>query len=224
MRRSKIVAAALLAMHAASASADTIIGARKAVVSSGGPGIGRLADTFNQAGLFYPYVGGETDFDHYIASNPAHSSAGGRWFSGAGGGASITYDLGASRTIRAVAIWNEDHFGVGAFNVLYSTDGVYFIPLLTGKLPTDNPSGVNYAPDVYGFRPTNMRYVRIDMFACPQSGARFPLCGLGEIAFAAVAPGQRGNAADKPAKRGLFEQGTQAIVRLEHRLIAWWSR
>lgn len=224
MHRSKMAAAALLAMLGASASADTILGAKKAVVSSGGPGTGRLADTYNQAGLFYPYVSGETDFDHYIASNPAHSGAGGRWFSGAGGAASVTYDLAATHTIRALALWNEDHYGIGAFNVLYSTDGVFFVPLLTGKLPTNNPAGINYAPDVYGFRPTSMRYVRIDMFACPQAGAKFPLCGLGEIAFAAVAPGQRGAAAYQPAKRRLFEQGAHAIVTLQHRVTSWWAR
>lgn len=223
MHPSKSTAAALLVMLATSASADTILGAKRAVVNSGGPGTGRLADTFNQAGLFYPYVSGETDFDRYIASNPAHSGAGGRWFSGPGGGASVTYDLGTTHTIRAVALWNEDHYGIGAFNVLYSTDGVSFVTLLSGKLPSNNPAGINYAPDVYGFSPTSMRYVRIDMFACPQAGAKFPLCGLGEIAFAAVAPGQRGAAAYEPDKRGLFEQGAHTIAILQRRVNSWWA-
>lgn len=187
MRCPRLIAPALLAMLAASASADTIVGARKAVVTSGGPGSGRLADTFNQAGLFYPYVSGKTDFDRYIASNPAHSAAGGRWFSAPGGAASVTYDLGASHLIRSVALWNEDHYGIGAFNLLYSTDGAVFVRLLTSKRPANNPAGANYAPDVYAFTPTSMRYIRIDMFACPQPGARFPLCGLGEVAFGAVA-------------------------------------
>lgn len=208
----KTIAAALLSTLAASATADTILGATKAVVNSGGPGTGRIIDTFNQAGLFYPYVSGETDFDRYIASNPAHSGAGGRWFSGAGGAASVTYDLGASHTIRSIALWNEDHYGIGAFNVMYSTDGVSFVPLLTGKLPTNNLAGANYAPDVYGFKPVRMRYVRIDMFACPQAGARFPLCGLGEIAFAAVAPD----------KAGLLGQGAHAMASLQRRVNAWW--
>lgn len=189
MRCRSMIALALLAMLAASASAATIVGAKKAVVTSGGPGTGRLADTYNQAGLFYPYISGKTGFDQYIASIPAHSTAGGRWFSAAGGAASVTYDLGARHVIRAIALWNEDYFGIGAFNLLYSNDGKVFASLLASKRPANNPAGANYAPQVYGFEPTQMRYVRIDMFGCPQPNARLPLCGLGEIAFAAVAPG-----------------------------------
>ena len=198
MRCRSVIALALLAMLAASAGAATIVGAKKAVVTSGGPGTGRLADTHNQAGLFYPYVSGKTGFDQYIASNPAHSAAGGRWFSAAGGAASVTYDLGASHLIRAIALWNEDHYGIGAFNLLYSGDGKVFASLLASKRPANNRAGANYAPQVYGFKPTQMRYVRIDMFACPQPDARFPLCGLGEIAFAAVTPGQPDTAVSTP--------------------------
>lgn len=220
MDRGKIVVAALVAACADNASADTIVSASKALISSGGPGLGRIADTYNQAGLLIQYSSGETDFDSYLAEKPAHSRAGGRWFSGVGGAASVTYDLGVTRTIRALALWNEDTYGIGAFNLSYSTDGVTFLPLAPTQTPGNNPAGANYGPDVFGFRPTKLRYVRLDMFACPQSSTLYPLCGVGEVAFAAVTSDEAA-VARKPATFSLIERGAGAIANLQRRARLW---
>lgn len=206
----QFVVAALVAGLGTSTSAATIFSATGATINSGGPGFGSINDTFNQAGLISGYVSGVTDFDAYIASNPLHSFSSGEWFSDFGGAASVTYDLGVARTVESVALWNEDELGITGFNLLYSTDGIVFLPLLLGQLPMNNPVGVNYGPQVLGFGPTSLRYVRFDMFACPQPGGTAPVCGVGEVAFEA----QGGGNGNGNGNGNVPEPGSTALLGL----------
>lgn len=172
------------------AFAGPIIAPVAGVVDLGGPGFGTLDDTFNQNGLFVPYVPGVTDFDTYIAGNPQHSLvfAGNEWFSEQGSvAATVTYDLGAAVSIDRLALWNEDFSGIGRLDLSYSVDNVTFLALASGLTPTDTLNNSDYGPEVFGFGATAARYVRFTMTECPQAPAGFEACAIGEVAFRAAA-------------------------------------
>lgn len=178
----------LTAALCASASAGVVVSATGAIIDSGGPGFGAIENTFNQAGLATGYTSGVTDFDTYIASNPLHDvDFNLEWFSNEfTATAIVTYDLGAVRTISALALWNEELSGIGALQLFGSSDGVNFTLLLGNLTPVNNPLDAPYGPEVFEFAPTDLRYIRLDMSACPQSPAFFLACAVGEVAFEAV--------------------------------------
>jgi hypothetical protein len=162
-------ALALLAAVPAVASAQAIVRPTSAVINGGGPGVGSIADTFNGAGLSTNFVGGVTDFDAYLASNPTHGAAfTTEWFTEQGvTSATVTYDLGAVLGIDRFALWNEDAAGVALFNLLGSTNGTTFTTILSGVSPADNPVG-SYPAQVFGFAAVDARYVRFEALRCPQ--------------------------------------------------------
>jgi len=167
-------------------NAGAIISAVGGTINSGGPGFGTLTETFDQSGLSSGYTSGVTDFDTYIASGPTHTTtfAGFEWFSNSGTtSASVTYDLGGIFSIDALALWNEETSGIGSLDLLTSTDGVIFTPLLSGLLPTDHDL-VDYAADVFSFGAVSAQYIQFDMSGCPQPiVGTFPSCAIGEVAF-----------------------------------------
>lgn len=171
---------------AAAAQAGPIIGAVGGVINSGGPGSGTLTETFNQAGLSVAYVSGVTDFDAYLALNPTHTVvfSGYEWFGNSGtSSASVTYDLGAVKSVARLALWNEESSGIGRLDLSWSTDNVNFFALASGLLPTDHPLS-DYGADVFSFASTSARYIRFDMSACPQPiVGSYNACAIGEVAF-----------------------------------------
>lgn len=185
----RLVASSLLAVGiglGGAAHAGAIFSATSAAINSGGPGSGDIADTFNQNGLLSGYTAGVTDFDTYIATNPIHSLvfAGNEWFSNLGSAsASVTYNLGSSKTFDALALWNEDYAGIGSLALSTSSDGVTFAPLVAGLLPLDNANDVNYGPDVFLLGAVTAQYIRFDMTGCPQTPAGYDSCAIGEVAF-----------------------------------------
>ena len=181
---------ALLMMTSASASAATIISAQSAVINSGGPGFGSIADTRNQSGLSTGYTSGVTDFDTYIASNPTHTFifSGFEWFSNNGSTAQVTYDLGSILGIDRLALWNEETSGIGILGLLGSTDGVNFASLGTFN-PVAATSIADYGAQVFSFGATSARFVRFDMSRCPNGAGQFNSCAIGEVAFRSAAVG-----------------------------------
>jgi hypothetical protein len=177
------------------AQAGAIISATGAVIDAGGPGFGPIADTFNKNGLLTGYTAGVTDFDTYIAGNPQHSLvfAGNEWFSNsAATAATVTYDLGSSKTIDALALWNEDISGIGSLALETSSDGLIFAPLVAGLLPTNNNDNFDYGADVFSFGAVTAQFVRFVMTNCPQvpngpNPGGFGGCAIGEVAFRATA-------------------------------------
>lgn len=153
-----------------------------------------IANTYNQAGLYDLYQANITDFDSYIASNPFHTSDynNHEWFS-AFTATSVTYDLGRSIDINALALWNEESAGIATFDLLGSTDGNQFFSLAAGLLPADNYFDENspnadyrYLPEVFNFESTNLQYIRLDISACRALKGSYDICSIGELAFRAT--------------------------------------
>jgi hypothetical protein len=193
MRRSGLLlaTAALASLPPAGAAAQAIIRPVSAVINSGGPGDGNIADTHNGNGLATPFVSGVTNFDAYIAGNPRHTTTfpGFEWFSAFGTtSATVTYDLGAALSIDRLALWNDEFAGIGRLNLLGSLDNAGFSLLASGLVPTDNPpNAANYGADVFSLTSTTVRYVRFEMSACPQpNGNAYTACSIGEVAFRAA--------------------------------------
>lgn len=180
------IAALAFVGFASDAKAQVVRSAVSAVINSGGPGFGDIANTHNQNGLLTGYISGVTDFATYIAGNPLHSPvfANNEWSTEDDrNSASVTYDLGATYAVSRMALWNEDAVGIGLLNVFGSTDGVSFFGLLNGFVPTDHGL-VNYRADILSWTNTDVRFVRFDMSACPQpNGLDFERCAIGEVAF-----------------------------------------
>ena len=154
----KQAAAALAVVSAlfatAPASAGAILGAVSATINTGGPGFGSIDDTFNQAGLITAYTSGVTDYDTYLAGNPQHNFlfSGNEWFSNnPSSSASVTYDLGAVKTVDAFALWSEDIAGIGLFDLLASSDGVSFTSVLSGLAPANTTDNMVYGAQSFGF-------------------------------------------------------------------------
>ena len=185
-----------LAAGGSTAQGQVIVGAVNGVINSGGPGDGLLANTWNQSGLSSNYVSGVTDWATYMGGNPTHSFEFFccEWFSNRGtSSASVTYDLGLTRGIDALALWNEEGSGIGLLNLYGSSDGISFFSLSLGLTPFDNPAFVDYPADVFTFSSANVRYIRFDMSNCPQPNGVNPpyqACAIGEVAFrtASVVP------------------------------------
>lgn len=177
--------------YPASAAAQAIVRPVAAEINSGGPGDGSIDDTFNGNGLLTNFTSGVTDFDAYIALDPRHTKVfpGFEWFSNFGtSSASVTYDLGAVQLIDRLALWNDEFSGISRLAVFGSLDNVGFALLADGLTPTDNPPlGVGpdtYGADVFALTSTSVRYLRLDMLACPQpNGNNYPACSIGEVAF-----------------------------------------
>jgi hypothetical protein len=188
-----LVAATLsVAMISASHASGTVISAVGATVLSGGPGIGDIADTYNGYGLYtdYDYAGGTTNWDAYFAANPLHDFdyVGQEWFSNDGtASAVVSYDLGSVKSIQGMALWTEDAVGIGKLNLLGSQDGATWFNLLSNLSPTNNTNGSPYVADLYKWAATSLRYVKLSMSGCPQTGTPGLLaCGIGEVAFNAA--------------------------------------
>lgn len=154
MRLKTLATAASLALTVGAAQAGVITSAVSATILSGGPGYGSIADTYNQAGLYTPYVSGVTDYATYMAGSPLHNwvFSGNEWFSEIGTSASVYYDLGAVMSVTGMALWNEDASGIGLLDLYASTDTVTWTPLLIGATPTDNALNFDYGADLYGGR------------------------------------------------------------------------
>lgn len=178
---------ALALMAPAPAFAGAILAPVGAVIDLGGPGYDDIVNTYNQSGLSIGYTSGVTDFDSYIASNPTHSFlAVNEWFSNfpiiSPTFVSVTYDLGAARTLDGLALWNEDGVGMGTLRLSYSLDGTSYNSLGM-YAPINNPDGVDYPAQVFGFSDFSAQFVRVELGGCP---APDRWCALGEVAFRQV--------------------------------------
>jgi PEP-CTERM motif len=181
-----LTTASLAVALAGPALGSTIIAPTSGVVNSGGPGFGTLKETFNKSGLSTGYTAGVTNFDAYLASNPTHTTtfAGFEWFSNSGSNsAQVTYNFGQIFGIDRLALWNEEASGIGTLDMLSSLDGITFTSLGIFNPTNHAAGGSSYGADVFSFKATNAQFVRFTMSGCPQPGATFNSCAIGEVAF-----------------------------------------
>jgi len=166
-------------------AASFIVSPVSATASSTTPGGYGIGNTINQSGLSAGFISGVTDFDTYIAGNPTHTVfANFEWFGAAGTNSGVVnYDLGASYSINAFALWNEESSGIGLFDLLASTDGTTYSTIISAISPPDYPLA-SYGASVFSFSTANARYFRLNLSGCPQPNpGSYQSCAIGEVAF-----------------------------------------
>ena len=166
--------------------------------------IGTLTATINQSSLAPKYIGGQTDFDAYVAtavtSAPDPAPIGGI---GPGLPGEIDFDLGSVQRIDAIAIWNSgDGRSVSSalreFDLLVSATSNFTNANRIGTfvLPP-HESFAAFPADVFVFNPVSARFVRIlakrndgfpsatriNEFAVRQAQSPLPVTPTDQIAF-----------------------------------------
>jgi len=201
--------------------AGPIISATDAAVNAGGDFAdidNNIANTYNQSGLYDGYQDNVTDFDSYTSTTPFHSSDynNQEWFS-ANSDAIVTYDLGRSVAIDAVAIWNEESAGIPYLDLYGSNDGIDFFSLALGLLPFDNFFDVNqplddyrYSSEVFNFDSSYLQFVRFDISGCKKDVNPYEVCSIGEVAF-------RTADIPEPESLALFALGFGGLILIRKR-------
>ena len=166
-------------------NAGTILSPTAALASNEFSSSFSINNTIDQSGLSSGFVSGVTDFDTFLALNPTHSTnASFEWFTSAGvTSAQVDYNLGSVYTIDRLALWNEEASGIGAFDILTSSDNITFSLLLAGLMPFNNPLTSDYSAEVFSFSSTLAQYIRFNITGCPQVDSIFNGCAIGEVAF-----------------------------------------
>lgn len=152
-----------------------------------------LSNTYQQVGLDPTFTSGVTNWNTYFAGDPVknwlYTNA---WFTNYGvSSAVVIYDLGATYNISDFALWLPDLDGIGNTNVLYSTNGTTYSPLLTGIVPVPtNAVYTDYGAQFFSFSTVSARYVELQINACPLDASEgYTICAIGEVAFQGVSSG-----------------------------------
>jgi hypothetical protein len=146
-----------------------------------------VANITNQSGLSSPYTSGVTDFSSYVANTTNLSPAPSNFFLFNSNSGVITFNLGASYTLNALALWQfaaDTPTSVRGFNLYADTDAD------TSNLGTSlgsfnainstNPIGAQ----VFNFSSTSTQFVQLEI----TSNGNSTNTGLGEVAFAEAVP------------------------------------
>jgi F5/8 type C domain len=167
-----------------------------------------ISNTYDQTGLSPGFVSGVTDWSTYFGADPLKDFGyTNEWFTDAGvTSAVVTYDLGAVYKIDDFALWEEDSTGIGETNVLVSTDGVTWTPLLTGIVPTQTALDENYGAQFFPFATVAARYIELDILEAPNPAAvgGYDGAAIGEVAF-------EGSSVPEPATWALLSCGFAAL-------------
>jgi hypothetical protein len=149
-----------------------------------------ISNTYDQTGLSPTFVSGVTDWNTYFSEDPLKGfTYTNEWFTDTGvNSATVTYDLGAVYSIDNFALWEEDAAGIGTTNVLISTDGVTWVPLLTGIVPTQTTLDENYGAQFFPFATVSAQYIELDILQAPNPLATggYDGAAIGEVAFEGV--------------------------------------
>jgi hypothetical protein len=162
------LAVALLAGPAPAARAGFILQPAAASTDMG-TGAGSPDNTRNQSGLSAGYTSLVTDFDTYIASNPAHNGSpiANDWGSAFGSPTgNFDFALGGTFTIQSFALWNRgQNFSenVWGFELLADDNAAFSSPTSLGTFNANPNTGPTDAvlPEVFTFAPTSAAFVRL---------------------------------------------------------------
>lgn len=202
MKLPTVVLAGLgLSLLAGQASADVIYGAT-AVSSNQYNAYYGAENLVNQSGLSQSYTNGVTDFATFASANPTHTgSSYSNGFLAPTPGFAI-FDLGVTRSLTRLALWNDQDFqAVKDFNLLISDSLDFTGAALLGSFTASfvyQSYSIPTAMQVFDLAEASGRYVRVNFLNAYDGGAVNP----GEIAFIG------GSATNVP------EPGTMALLGL----------
>jgi len=147
-----------------------------------------ISSITNQSGLSAIYTSGVTDFDSYVSTTTHNSDSLDNLWVFLGRSGVITFNLGASYTLNALALWplNDGTGDVRGFTLYADTDAD------TSNLGTSLGSFNAVAPSstspvnsqFFNFSATDTQYIQMQI----TSNAGSNITGLGEVAFAQAVP------------------------------------
>jgi hypothetical protein len=146
-----------------------------------------VSNLTNQSVLSANYTSGVTDFDSYVATTTAAApgvSDNSSLFAFSGTSGVITFDLGASYTLNALALWPTvgGSTSMRNFNLYADTDAnTNNLGTLLGGFSASAGSSYPVAAQVFNFGATNTRFVQMAI----TSNGGGAITGLDEIAFSA---------------------------------------
>jgi hypothetical protein len=130
------------------------------------------------------YTSGTTDFDSYVSTTTGNSVTSNWWF-GNGNTGFVTFDLGASYDVNALALWAIASANINAvrgFSLYADTDAdTNSLGSLLGNFSAVAAVGGNNTiqSQVFTFATTNTRYIQMNI----TSNAGGSFSGLNEVAF-----------------------------------------
>ena len=147
---------------------------------------GAIDHIVDQTGLSAPYISGVTDFDSYVRPTTHDSVPDGTTWTYNGVNAVITFDLGTSYKLNALALWSLDSTnassGVRDFDLYADIDAD---PSSLGTLLGSFNASTFANPvqsQVFDFTVTDTQYIQMQV----NSNGGATTTGLGEVAFRAV--------------------------------------
>jgi hypothetical protein len=151
-----------------------------------GTAVGNLT---NQSGLSANYTSGVTDFDSYVATTTSSSGPSDTFaFSGIPG--IITFDLGASHTLEALALWPflSSTASIAGFTLYADTNAdPSFLGTSIGSFNAIFPPSDPVGAQVFTFAsPTATQFVQMEITSNLVGNTN--LTTLGEVAFAEPVP------------------------------------
>lgn len=152
-----------------------------------GTNLGSGVNVTNQSGLSANYVSGTTDFDSYVATTTHNSAVPANIWSFAPKTGYIAFDLGASHTVDALALWalnGASPVAIRQFSLYADTDTDPTNPgTLLGTFNAVNAGGSPVPAQVFSFADTTTQFIQLQVLTnAGESGKS----GFGEVAFRGV--------------------------------------
>jgi hypothetical protein len=146
-----------------------------------------ISSITNQSGLSAIYTSGVTDFDSYVSTTTHDSDSLDNLWVFLGRSGVITFNLGASYTLDALALWplSGSTGDVRGFTLYADTDAdTSNLGTSLGSFNAVAPSFFPVGSQVFNFGATNTQFVQMEI----TSNAGSDRIGLGEVAFAQPVP------------------------------------
>jgi hypothetical protein len=144
-----------------------------------------ISNITNQTGLSSGYTSGVTDFDTYVADT-THANRSWWGFSGTSG--IITFNLGASYTLNALALWPfpaDSTSAIRGFNLYADTDAdPTNLGTSLGSFNAVNALSERVNSQVFNFSATPTQFIQMEITSNAGSSAT----GLSELAFREATP------------------------------------